>query len=199
MRIAPLLAVSAFAALLLGGCALLSGCAAVPDEIGTPERTVTSTPTPEPAPLTPLDPAGFATQHGTDGVDFDSPDRNVACGIWQSYEYYGFTDTATVGPLAGCRPLEADYATDPSTDPSGNVGCSGGQLFGELPAEPVCNNGQVFVGEDPQTYQVSVLPIGSSLTFAGYTCTTPDEATVECIRDADGAGFTVSRTSYRYF
>ena len=150
MRIAPLLAASVFAALLVGGCA------ALPDENGTPEPTVTSTPTtPEPAPLTPVDPAGFATQHGSDGVDFDSPDRNVRCGIWKSYEHYGFSDTATVGPLAGCRPLEADYATDPSTDPTGNVGCSGGLLFGDLPAEPVCNNGQVFVGEDPSTYRGS--------------------------------------------
>jgi hypothetical protein len=196
MRIAPLIVASVVGILLLGGCA-------ADEPIAGDPPIVEPTETPTPTPITALDPAAFATQHGTDGVDFDSPDHNIRCGIWRSYEYYGFTDTGTsapqTGPLAGCRPHEAGYSTDPSTQLDGNVGCHGGQIFGDLSAEPVCNNGQVFVGEDPSTYEVHVLPVGSSLTYAGVVCTAPDEGTIECVRQSDGAGFTVGRDSYRYF
>ena len=192
------------AVLLLAGC--VPGPAPDPTTTGTvaPSSSATSTPSPTPTSdtpaATPVDPAQYATNlldiFG-DGVDFDSVDGNVHCGIWTSRGANAL-DGPTTGSYAGCRPLMADYATDPSSTADGNVGCSGGQLFANLPTEPVCNNGTAFAGEDGLSI-VNALPVGSSITYAGVTCTSPDEATIECIRENDGAGFTVSRTSYRYF
>jgi hypothetical protein len=102
------------------------------------------------------------------------------------------------GAYAGCRPNEASYQTDPSTT-SGEVGCGGGQLVEGLPVQPVCTSGQAFVGEAPMNGPVGTLPVGSSITFAGFTCTSPDEASVECTRASDGAGFMIGASSYRYF
>lgn len=163
----------------------------------TPAETPTPTPTSPPT----VDPLAFVTQidnHG-EGVDFDSVDGNVRCGIWLSYERFDREDgtASEIGPYAGCRPFESSYETDPS-NLWGEVGCSGGQLFGALPAEPACSNGQMFVGEDPSQFTVGVLPVGSSIRYGGYTCMSVDDGTIECRRDSDDVGFSVGRDAYRY-
>src|SRR5262249_10270480 len=151
----------------------LSGCAAELE------------PTPTVEPPTALDPADFATQFGDtfgEGVDFDSVDGNVHCGIWAEVPNY---DDGSVEAYAGGRPQEADYQADPSSTYGGEVGCAGGQLRGAAAPEPVCNGGLAFVGEGPMDGPVGVLPVGSAMELAGFTCTSPDEGTIECIRDAD--------------
>ena len=181
--------------LLVAALVLLAGCAAEsgPDpDTSSPTPTVTSTPTPEPAnEVVALDPADFATQvtFFGPGIDFDSADRNVHCGIWDDRQGYGL--------YAGCRPAEADYQTDPSV--LNEVGCRGGLLVASDPTGPVCDSGQAFAGEDPSQYAVGILNPGESLTYAGITCTSPDPSEIECVRLADGAGFTVGRSDYRYF
>jgi hypothetical protein len=87
-----------------------------------------------------VDPAAYATQRADvlgAGIDFDSENGNIFCGIWESAEM-GTLGGLVVGPYAGCRPNEelVTYQTDPSTTPDGVVGCNGGQLAGDLPAEP---------------------------------------------------------------
>lgn len=184
------IAVVAAALVIFAGCAVTSDPGATSEPSPTP--TVESTPTPTPTPdVVAVDPGTFATQvdfFGA-GIDFDSADRNIRCGIWDDYQGYGL--------FAGCRPLHADYQTDPSS--FNEVGCSGGLLFADEAPKPVCDSGQVFVGEDPSQHTVGVLNPGESLSYAGVTCTSPDPSAIECIRDADGAGFLVSRTEYRYF
>ena len=203
MRPTPLVGI-AVAALLLAGCVNQS-----PEPTGASTPTATAsgapsaTPTPEQsAAPTPVDPAAYATQQEDlfgPGVDFDSVDGNIYCGIWEAYGT-GAADAVT-GRYAGCRPNEllVTYDTDPSTSADGNVGCNGGQLTAEGAPEPVCNNGQVFVGESPMNGPVGTLPVGSSISYAGFTCTSPDESTIECVRDSDGQGFTIGLDSYRYF
>lgn len=196
MRISPFVGIAAV--LLLAGCA-----APQPTDSSTPSASASeapsATPTAEPtAAPTPVDPAAYATQREDlfgPGVDFDSVDGNVHCGIWQP----GGSEASD--GWAGCRPDEllTTYETDPSTSSDGNVGCSGGMIQGGGPAEPVCNNGQAFVGEYPTEGPVGALPVGSSITFAKFTCTSLDESTIECVREPDGVGFTIGLDSYRYF
>ena len=201
MRLSSLVGIAAV--LLLAGCA-----ATQPTDSSTPPGAASETPSAEPtaeptAAPTPVDPAAYATQRSAEagpGIDFDSVNSNIHCGIWESTEM-GTLGGLVVGPYAGCRPNEelVTYDTDPSATGDGNVGCNGGQLVDALPAEPVCNNGQVFVGKYPMDGPVGTLPVGSSISYAGFTCTSPDDSTVECVRDADGAGFIISLDSYRYF
>jgi hypothetical protein len=197
MRPSPLVGI-AVAVLVLAGCV---NQAPEPTEAPTPSATASetpsATPTPEPsAAPTPVDPAAYATQvehlFGP-GVDFNSVDGNVQCGIWESREASS-PEGLVAGPYAGCLPLYADYQTSPDSAQDGNVGCGGGQLVGDRPVEPVCNNGAAFVGQS-----AAILPVGSSIAYAGFTCTSVDEATIDCARDSDGGGFTVSRTAYAYF
>ncbi|MFT4283220.1 MAG: hypothetical protein QM598_00120 [Protaetiibacter sp.] len=199
------------AALLVVAVTLgLAGCAASPLSDGhTPAPSSSPSPSPEPSPsasVSPaplaLDPAPFATQipdRRGDGIDFDSADGNVHCGIWSAYDYAPLGE-ASVGPVAyaGCRPAEASYETDPSSLFDA-VGCRGGELSGVRPPAPVCNNGQAFVGEAPQNGPVGVLHPGESLSYAGFTCTSPETSSIECVRLSDGAGFMVGRIAYRYF
>jgi hypothetical protein len=180
----------ASAMLLLAGCAVDT----TPEpEVASPVAEPTPTPTPE---LEVLDPSGFATQVDLfgPGVDFDSGDRNIHCGIWDDR---GSAYVGRSGPYAGCRPAEANYQTDPAS--FSEVGCRGGVLVADAPAHPVCDSGQAFVGEDPSQYTVGVIGPGESIAYAGYTCTSPDPTAIQCVRDADGAGFLVSGTDYRYF
>lgn len=193
--------------------AVLSGCApttAVSAPEATPEPSISAeSPTPTPTRPTPtavpsvavesVDPSAYASQlvdYRGDGVDFDSPDGNVRCGIWLDYDADGSGDD--IGPYAGCRPHEANYSTDPFAL-WGEIPCSGGELFAELPATAVCNGGMVFTGEDPANYTVGILEAGTSIAFGGFTCAALDAGTIQCTRNSDGAGFSVGRDSYRYF
>jgi hypothetical protein len=189
------------AVLLLAGCVNQTPEPTQPStQSATASATPSATPTPEPsAAPTPVDPVAYATQRADawgPGVDFDSVDGNVHCGIWESRQVNSL-DALVTGAYAGCRPNEASYQTDPFTT-SGDVGCRGGQLVADLPAQPVCNSGPAFAGDAPNG-PVGTLSVGSSITYAGFTCTSPDEGSIECVRESDGAGFTVGGTSYRYF
>jgi hypothetical protein len=200
MRITPLIVGGIVGALLLGGCAADEPIADPP----VVETTATPTPTPTPTPEgpTPVDPAEYATilEFNGPGVDFDSPDHEINCGIWPEADFYADGSTEPVPALyAGCRAWQPTYETVPSSTPGGEIGCAGGRLRSTLPAGPVCGGGQEFVGEWPRDGSVGVIPVGSSLTYGGVTCTAPDENSIECVRELDGAGFTVSNSSYRYF
>lgn len=185
--------------LALAGCA--TGAPATggpgPSASGSPESTPTATAEP-----TQLDPADFATQLADrrgDGVDFDSLDGNVHCGIWSAMTYNPLEGDPLEGvSYAGCRPAEADYETEPSSMFDA-VGCRGGEIVGDLAVGPVCSNGQMFTGEAPADRPVGVIRPGESLGFAGITCTSPDASSIECVRASDGAGFLVGRADYRYF
>lgn len=179
---------------------LLTGCTSEPAESPSPNPTTSSSqpaPTVPPTPeLTALNAADFATQIDFfgPGIDFDSADGNVHCGVWD--ERHGNFAQAT-GPYVGCRPAEANYVTDPAV--WSEVGCRGAEIVGDRPANPVCDSGQAFVGEDPSQHTVGILNPGESIAYAGFTCTSPDPSAVRCVRDADGTGFLVSRDEYRYF
>jgi hypothetical protein len=210
VRIPTLGLIIAATAVLLTGC-VPSGPA---DPTSSPTRTASPTPSPTPtatpsatptaappAEITPVDPGDYATQIADifgSGVDFDSADGNMHCGIWES-RGSGSLQGVVNGPYAGCRPQTATYETDPNTTSSGEVGCRGAQLAADLAAEPVCTSGQAFVGEAPMNGPVGILSPNQSITYAGFTCTSPDAATIECVRASDGAGFTISGSAYRYF
>ena len=187
--------------------AALTACSVSPDPTSTSAPIVAPTGSASPSSAAStarvaVSIADYATQIDFQGagVDFDSVDRNIHCGIWDAYDYYApGTTTPVKEPYAGCRPADETYQTDPSADPTGNVGCRGGEMNGDRSPEPVCNSGQVFVGEAPMNGPVGVLTPEQSIAFAGFTCVAPDDGTIECSRDADAAGFTIGRDAYRYF
>lgn len=189
--------------LLMGltGCAASVESASTSDPTTPPKVSPTPTPAPDNVPVAvPIDDYATQIDFRGSGVDFDSTDGNIHCGIWDSYESYSQDSTTpTLVPYAGCRPADATYQTDPSADPTGNVGCRGGEMKGDGSPEPVCGSGQEFVGEAPMERPVGAILPGQSISFAGFTCVAPNDGTIECSRDADGAGFSIGRDAYRYF
>lgn len=150
----------------------------------------------EPVGPTPVDPALYATSlFEGGGVDFDSANHNIHCGIF----LLGEGRVPGGEPNAVCRATNATYEVDPPSDPTGNIGYDGGRLYLDGPAGPNKNSGGVAAGEGYPDVVVGVLEPGFSIAFGGFICTSPDEDSIECVRDSDGAGFMVGGTSYRYF
>jgi len=196
----------------------LAGCVAATDAAPTPLPTISPTPPPtiSPTQSPTISPTPSASTTATlevsiddyqtqldfrgSGVDFDSLDGNIRCGIWDAYGFYTADSiTPTFVPYAGCRPYDYTYQTDPRSDPTGNVGCRGGEMRGDGNPEPVCGSGLEFVGEGPMEGPVGAIQPGQSISFAGFTCIAPDDGTIECSRDLDGTGFSIGRDAYRYF
>lgn len=198
--------------ILIAGIVLLAltGCvsapaapaepAASPSAGSTPDSTAstsdsTSDPAPaetiEPstAPVTVVDPADYATTFGTSGVDFDSPSRNLRCGI-----------LAQGGPLLwGCSVLEHSW-TSPDASPGdycfeAMVRCGEGvEAISDEAPHPRKRSDVAFAGE-LGLGDVRTLPYGSSLTYNDVTCASADTG-MTCTHATSGHGFTVSESVY---
>ena len=105
----PALTAAALAVLLLGGCAGLNPIPGASPGDGTAPRPSETLPTEslpaEPAGATPVDPAQYATQLTFigEGVDFDSANHNIHCGI-----FLGWETSAGPAPTAVCRATSRD-------------------------------------------------------------------------------------------
>lgn len=187
-------------ATVLAVCVVLNGCAGAtpvaPDEASpsaaAPSLPTASTPEPTatPSPLASADPADFAPVDFGTGVVFNSPDRNLACGI------LSVGDDA--GPsLWGCAITEQEWAFS-TADPSdfcfdSQVPCGRGiEALGSDEPHPRKRGDAAFESEYSSTTRE--LPIGSSLTFDDVQCDST-ESGITCSHLVSGHGFTISRTS----
>lgn len=129
-----------------------------------------------------VDPAPFTTEAGMlTHLDFDSPDRNLHCGI---------RDTSDSGSYYGCV-LEHRTYREPAKG-----SCQ--QAFGKGFVAPfagrphaACRGDVLFDGE---TRRVPVLPSGASLSYGAITCSVSGN-TVTC-GNQRGDGFIVSADRY---
>lgn len=166
---------------------LLAGCSTAPLP-GTVKPGETPTPTPTATAIiefVPVDPVEYGTLLADAGVDFDSPDGGIHCGI------LGFGDGRQ---FFGCAVDDAAYDEPPGTA----AGCGGGFVTAVTGApEVLCET--TFAGETPERYpDVRVLPVGASVTTLGVTCFSGDDG-IACVSDTTGAGFRVSADSYELF
>lgn len=193
--------VAALAACSPGADGALPTIVPVPDSSAsaTPSPTATPKPTPTvaapaipPAQLPAVDPAGFMTNQGGPGVEFDSPSGNIHCGI---YDY-------TSGPFYGCSIGDYHYV-DP--DPQGKqaaceqeISYGGGfmaNLDGDGVVEVLCRGGAMFAGE---VGPVNVLPYNTSVTWHDIVCESYEDH-MGCRSLINGHGFTLARGEYTLF
>ena len=166
---------------------LLAGCSTAPLP-GTVKPGDTPTPTLTPTAIVefaPVDPVAYGTLLADAGVDFDSPDGGIHCGI------LGFGDGRQ---FFGCAVDAAAY-----DEPSGTAAGCGGGFITAVTGTPEVLCETTFAGETPERYpDVRVLEIGSSVTTLGVTCFSGDDG-IACVSDTTGAGFRVSAESYELF
>ena len=174
---------------IVASALVLAGCSTAPLP-GTvkPGETPSPTPTPDPGGVvefSPVDPVPYGTLLADAGVDFDSPDGRIHCGI------LGFGDGRQ---FFGCAVDDATYDEPAATA----AGCGGG-FRADVDGAPEVLCEAAFAGETPDRYpDVLVLPVGSSVTTLGVTCFSGDDG-IACISDATGSGFRVSPDDYELF
>lgn len=194
-RVLGALTLTALTALTLTGCiSLPAGSAAT---AGASGRAAPSGPASEPtapapgtssaAPTTdgfrPVDPDDYRTEQGTTTrLDFDSPSRNLHCGV---------VDTLDADSFYGCAIEHRTYA-----EPKGAGGCAAAYGHGfQAPfsgrPHALCRGDVLFLGEQ---HDVAILRAGESITLGAITCFSRGEA-VSC-RNARGDGFTLSAKRY---
>ena len=194
---------AATAVLALAALIALSGCATTP----TPTAAATPPPAfagpangtslaPAPAPTaTPVDAAGYLTTRSTDraqlnGVEFDSADRNIHCGIFDPY-YPEFTP-----PISGCVPDHYDFVFpgDSAIGPPNSV-----FLEGTGAATAKTTSDVEFAGQDSTASpRVNVLSPGTSITWSTVSCVAIDDG-IQCTNTATSHGFFLSKVKYRLF
>ncbi|GAB09109.1 hypothetical protein GOARA_028_00200 [Gordonia araii NBRC 100433] len=120
-----------------------------------------------------VDPKEYATALG---VYFVTPSRNTYCGLSRL--------------ISGCQSKRAPVPKGANcVNPTFPVSqlAKGFYIEEDGPIVPSCFNQGVFVASDEQ----KVLPYGSKITAAGFTCTSSRER-VSCTRNSDGHGFDLS-------
>jgi hypothetical protein len=191
----------AVAALL---CLALCACSQQP-ELEQPAALVqagddvtTPLPTPTGVGSVAVNPADFATQLATDdsselaGVDFDSPDGNLHCGIFAPYY-----DVPGNSPFFGCAADTVDFDW-PATgnDGSDDIVANAIVAEGAAPAHLTWTSGVIFAGQAPLDYpNVPRLENGTSLSWSTVTCEALDD-TISCVSTDSGSGFSLSRSAY---
>lgn len=154
--------------------------------LGVPDKSDPATSS-SARPLTQPGVADPVLYRNADGYYFQTPDRQITCGI---------LDQPTGQPrrTAGCQgatgPAPPHMQKCWSTDPAAAavaVGDDAGYL---------CVNQGFYTG--PQLAAGPVLPAGSSLHAHGFTCRT-DTYSVTCSKDEDGHGFEIAPDSNRVF
>lgn len=176
----PVMIAAIVAVLVLAGVA---GAYALRDT-GDPTPTAAPPPTTQesttPPPTTPPPTTTDAVQVATEATGFASPSGNIACYVQPQ----------------SVRCDIAESAWDPTTIPNRPADCQGVwgdamEVSGTSRPDFVCHGDTVF-GTGP------VLDYGRSLRVGDITCTSRQTG-VECQAGAGGHGFSMSRTSYRWF
>lgn len=176
---------------------LLSGCAnADPDASPPAGLTATPTPTLDPfAAATAVDPADFGRPWynedpaTVDGVDFDSPDHGIHCGIYDPYfPESGIAELAA--PFVGCVPETIDFEFPEVVND--------GYDYGRATAITQHGTGKsaaVWMSDQEFAQHANVLEVGTSVTWSGVTCASLDGG-IRCLNTSSGHGFFISRERY---
>ena len=149
------------------------------------------TPTPSAPSFTPVDPAAYDLPWlgADDGVAFNSPDYNIACGIDKNAE---------TGDSYGCAIAQHTFVEPPplagAVDP-----CGGGfWRFKNSPPSILCSGEPAtFAGQPGGATGVKSLATGSSISFNGVTCSSAEDG-ITCL-SADTHGFRISAASYNLY
>jgi hypothetical protein len=168
----------------------LAGCTSTSSDEPTAEPSSSApsaVPTPAPSPtVTVVDPAAYTLPWlgASDGVAFDTDDRNINCGI---------SINPQTGDSYGCGIRTYTY-TDPKFDSQTPCGHGFWRYKTSKPSVLCTGEPAPFAGSKGGAKNVKILPVGSTITFNKVTC---DSATdgVTCL-SADGYGFRVSADSY---
>ena len=175
---------------------VLAGCATVnPDARSSLDTTTTPTaPVDAFAAATPVEPADYGPPWydedlaTVNGVDFESPDHTIHCGI-----YDPFYPTAGVGPVApfvGCVPNDVKFEF-PAV-------MNDGEDYGRATA--ITQNGMgesaaVWMSDQEFAFGSKALAAGTSLTWSTVTCASLDGG-IRCLNSASGYGFFLSHDRY---
>lgn len=124
-----------------------------------------------------------------DGVAFNSPDENIACGISQS---------STIGDSYGCAIAHYTY-TDPASPAGAGDPCGGGfWRFKDSPPGILCTGEPVtFAGQPGGPGGVKVLAEQTSISFNGVKCQSASDG-ITCL-SADHHGFRIAADSYQLY
>lgn len=145
--------------------------------------------------LTALDPAEFAADQADQtegGIAFNSPSRNLDCGIVPAY-----TESSTI-TLWGCAIRQQDW-TAPTASPDdycyqSEIPCGRGiEALGDAAPHLRQRSDQAFSSESSDT--TPSLRYGSSITYQGITCASTEQGMI-CEDNATGHGFRISRSRH---
>lgn len=181
-----------------------AGATSTPSPTGTP---IAETPSPSasqtnaaPAPhalppATPVNEADYEVpSFGAAGPGFDSPSRNLHCGILDfgsSSGYWGCQADQHSWTFASAAPGDPCYNSE--------VSCGHGieaELGGPV---HVLKAGDIhYPGTDSTDYPTKVLAYGRSVSYEGVTCASESDG-VTCIEAASGHGFFISKTANDMF
>lgn len=178
---------------VLSGCATAvdptePGSSLVPSETSlTPTSTATVT-APEK-----VDARAYASLQFAEGVDFDSADGNIHCGIWIEPAMPEWA------PQAGCGMDSWDFVfpTVPYIDAEapGNATV----LRGTDAAYVVAHSDAPYAGQDTvNNPNVATLGPGQVIASLGVTCEAIGTA-IRCTNDTTGHGFSIARDDYEVF
>lgn len=180
------------AVLVLSGC---GGAAETDDSLGTgPRITLTPTATVDAFDAaTPVDPADYGPPWfdddpaTVDGVDFDSPDHTIHCGI---YDPYFPSSPYTAAPFAGCQPDARDFDFPAVMNDGYGYGYASA-----VTQEGMEESAAVWMTDQEFAFESKVLAAGTSITWSTVTCASVDDG-IECRNSASGYGFFISRDRY---
>jgi pimeloyl-ACP methyl ester carboxylesterase len=130
---------------------------------------------------------------GRTGVNFDSPDHNIICGIYQLDQ----NDDPKTTMNFGCYIQRHTYVEPPDTKNCGEHMTWGGGLDVPFagPTEVLCRSQAIFGGE---IRPASILPYESSITYENVTCRSALSG-MFCRNMVNGKGFTLSSNSFSIF
>ncbi|MFT3661333.1 MAG: hypothetical protein QM809_08005 [Gordonia sp. (in: high G+C Gram-positive bacteria)] len=161
-----------------------------PAEAADPETAVPEATTPTPAaPAAPTRAAADANAFRQDGgYYFHSASDKFHCGI-----------LASAG-IAGCHGrIPADAPAQPLPGGSGQRAKPNAVLVDGSGAGRFVFQGDAPFYPNSRPPTSRVLPYGTPLTAAGFTCLVAETTGVTCRNDSTGSGFTVSDSAYRVF
>ena len=175
---------------------VLVGCAtAAPGAL--PSLSPSATPTPpvdQLAAATPVDPADYGPPWydedpaTVDGVDFESPDHTIHCGIYDPY--FPGTEGGPVAPFVGCVPEAPEFdfpvvLNDGESDIHATA----------ITQNALDESAAVWMSGQEFSFESKVLAAATSITWSTVTCASLDGG-IHCLNSASGHGFFVSHDRY---
>jgi len=177
----------------------LAGCTAAPPRPAPSEAPPTSTPDESGV----VDPGTLPTALTINGapatgIDFQSADGNVQCGIFEGFAPY-LQNGSVPATWVGCRPIEVDEPFVPSAT---SQECFGFYVADANPALSICTEPgtAVLAGDSPELLPgIGTPPVESTVSYLGVTCEALTDSKITCTVDATGYGFITGRSLQETF